>query len=161
MADFEIAIPKLLLKEGGPAYTNIAGDNGGETKYGISKAAYPKEDIKNLTEARARELYWANYWDICLCSKIDSQLVAEAIFESAVNMGTKTTAKIVQLVAGVTVDGQIGMVTVAAINTMGEQNFLLQFKLAVIARYAHLCNQDRTQNKFLLGWINRALGGVQ
>ena len=29
--------------------------------------------------------------------------------------------------------------------------------LTKVSRYAEICNRDRTQSKFLLGWINRTL----
>ena len=41
-----------------------------------------------------------------------------------------------------------------------EKDFLMHFTLVKIGYYASLCNKDRTQSKFLLGWINRALGGA-
>lgn len=56
MANFNDAIVKTLAKEGGAKFTDIAGDRGGATKYGISQAAYPNVDIRNLTEASARYL---------------------------------------------------------------------------------------------------------
>lgn len=160
MADFNKAIPKLLVKEGGAKYTEIPGDKGGATKYGISQRAYPQEDIKGLTEERARELYLRDYWDKCTCGEFESQEIAETLFESAVNMGPITAVQIAQFVAGVNPDGKIGAVTRKAIAEMGVANFICQYKLAIIARYAHQCNKDRTQTKFLLGWINRVLGGV-
>ena len=160
MAEFDVAIPKLLAKEGGAKYTEIDGDKGGATKYGISKAAYPDEDIARLTESRAKELYLRDYWDRCTLSYFESQEIAENIFETAVNMGPNTASQLAQFVAGVKPDGRIGPVTRKAIESMGTQNFICQFKLAAIARYAHQCNKDRSQNKFLLGWINRVLGGA-
>jgi hypothetical protein len=33
----------------------------------------------------------------------------------------------------------------------------MKFAIAKVARYASICNNDRSQNKFLLGWINRTL----
>ena len=41
--DFETAFHALIGNEGG--YANNPADPGGETKYGISKRAYPGEDI--------------------------------------------------------------------------------------------------------------------
>jgi hypothetical protein len=32
--------------------------------------------------------------------------------------------------------------------------------LAKMARYAEICNKNRTQVKFLLGWLNRTLKGL-
>lgn len=46
--------------EGG--YVNDPDDPGGETKWGISKRAYPNEDIPNLTPERAAEIYYKDYW---------------------------------------------------------------------------------------------------
>lgn len=61
MSDARRAIDILIELEGG--YSNHPGDPGGETKYGISKRAFPNEDIKNLTKQRAYELYKEHYWD--------------------------------------------------------------------------------------------------
>ena len=52
---FEIIIPHLLRAEGG--YVNNVLDRGGETNMGISKRAYPNEDIKNMTAKRATQIY--------------------------------------------------------------------------------------------------------
>jgi hypothetical protein len=46
------------------------------------------------------------------------------------------------------------------VNGVDEQEFLSEFTLAKVARYAAICNRDRSQAKFLLGWINRSLGGA-
>ena len=50
----------LLEVEGG--YVNHPNDPGGETKWGISKRAYPKEDIAGLTRERATTIYHQDYW---------------------------------------------------------------------------------------------------
>lgn len=54
---------RLMRAEGGGKYHNKKGDGGGATKFGISQRAFPEEDIKNLTEERARELATKNYWN--------------------------------------------------------------------------------------------------
>jgi hypothetical protein len=46
------------------------------------------------------------------------------------------------------------------VNGVDEKEFLTEFTLAKVARYAAICNRDRAQGKFLLGWINRCLGGA-
>ena len=53
----------VLLSEGGSKYTNDPKDAGGETKYGISKKAFPNVDIKNLTETDAIAIYKKMYYD--------------------------------------------------------------------------------------------------
>lgn len=59
---FQLAIKFTLLWEGG--YVFNPKDPGGETKYGISKATFPNEDIRNLTLERAMEIYKTRYWDV-------------------------------------------------------------------------------------------------
>ena len=160
MADFNEAIVKTLAREGGARFTDTTSDKGGATKYGISQAAYPNLDIRNLTEQQARDIYKRDYWDRVGGDNINSQAVAENIFDTAVNMGVGTASKLAQLCCDVApADGIIGMQSLNAINAMDEHLFLAGYTLSKIARYAHICNNDRSQTKFLLGWINRALGG--
>ncbi len=58
---FEHAITITLQHEGG--YVNDPADPGGETRYGISKRAFPKVDIANLTINKAKAIYKAFYWE--------------------------------------------------------------------------------------------------
>jgi hypothetical protein len=54
----------------------------------------------------------------------------------------------------------MGSKTVAMLNTMDPGRFVMAYALAKIARYRDIVMKDRTQGKFLLGWINRTLSGV-
>ncbi len=87
MADFNAAIVKTLAREGGAKYTDDPDDPGGATKYGISQRAYPDLNIRNITEAEVRDIYKRDYWDRIRGDEIKSQIVAENIFDTAVNMG--------------------------------------------------------------------------
>ena len=160
MADFDPAVAKTLIREGGARFTDNPDDRGGATKYGISQRAYPNEDIANLTEDQARAIYKQDYWDRVSGDKLKSQAVAENVFDTAVNMGTTTATKLVQLTLDVGVDGKFGPDTLKAVNAVDEKEFLAEFTLAKVARYAAICNKDRSQAKFLLGWLNRSLGGA-
>lgn len=88
MNDFERCITFVLLQEGG--YVWDGRDAGGETKFGISKSAYPTENIKDLTLDRAKELYRRDYWDPL---SLDSRPFGEAvaILDTAVNCGMQRT----------------------------------------------------------------------
>jgi len=160
MADFNPAVAKTLIREGGSRFTDNPDDHGGATKYGISQRAYPNVDIANLTEDQAKAIYKQDYWDRVSGDKLKSQAVAENIFDTAVNMGSTTATKLVQLTLEIGVDGKFGADTLKALNAVDEKEFLAEFTLAKVARYAAICNKDRTQSKFLLGWINRSLGGA-
>lgn len=156
MAIFEKSINKTLLNEGG--YINDPSDKGGETKFGISKRAYPDVDIKNLTTDDAKEIYKRDYWDSLRADSINSQKVAFELFDTAVNMGVRTSSKLIQGCADVHPDGIIGNITLQKINSIDEELLLLRFKLAKIARYAYITKKRPANKKYLLGWINRTLG---
>ena len=159
MANFDIAVAKTLIREGGSRYTETPGDTGGATKYGISKKAYPELDILNLSENRARDIYERDYWNKICGDQIKSQLIAENLFDTAVNMGVRTASRLCQLAIGVSpADGNIGPQSLAKLNAYEEKSFIAMFTLAKIARYAHICNSDKSQRPFLLGWLNRSLG---
>ena len=82
--NFKVAMAFVRKWEGG--YVNDPDDPGGETKYGISKRAYPQEDIKNLTRERAEFLYKRDYWDPLDLDKYPQDM-AIVLFNVAVNMG--------------------------------------------------------------------------
>ena len=71
--------------------------------------------------------------------------------------GVATAVRLAQIVSGATPDGKIGPKTMAALNTMDPDKFALAYALAKLARYRDIVTKDRTQQKFLLGWINRTL----
>lgn len=81
---FEPAFAIVVGIEAG--YVNDPLDPGGETKFGISKRAYPNEDIPNLTLGRAHELYQRDYWDKANCDALAWEL-ALVTFDCAVNQG--------------------------------------------------------------------------
>lgn len=145
MSEFELAITKTLQREGGSKITNIANDNGGLTKYGISQKSYPAKDIKNLTEQQAKDIYYVDYWIASGANNILSQELAEAVFDYAVNAGPNTAKKLYEL---------------SIPEATAEENILARFALLKIMRYIHLCQKDATQKRFLMGWILRTIGSA-
>lgn len=154
---FDNAVRQVIAREGGSKLTNDPNDRGGLTKYGISKRAYPDLDIQNLTEAQATSIYKRDYWDVLNLDDVRDPLVAAALFDTAVNMGTATAAKLAQSLAGVSVDGKIGPISITGINRSEPMIFLPMFVIARIERYSDICTQDPSQKKYLHGWIRRAL----
>lgn len=115
------AFDLLMINEGG--YVNDPRDSGGQTKYGISKKAYPDLDIPNLTIAQAMEIYRKDYWDRCKCDYIPDAL-SVAVFDFAVNSGVKTAVKKLQIALGVKADGIIGNQTLGACNRLPVKKVL-------------------------------------
>lgn len=161
MANFDQAVIKTIAREGGSRFTETPGDAGGATKFGISKRAYPQLDIANLTEQQAKDIYRVDYWNAVHGDDIAAQVVAENLFDTAVNMGTSRAIKLAQMALGIQpVDGTLGQQTLQALNNTDSDRFIADYTLAKIARYVSLCNNNRSQSKFLLGWLNRAMGAM-
>lgn len=70
--------------EGG--YTNDTSDPGRETNMGISRRSHPEEDIKNMTVARATQIYEEGYWLAAGCNRLTWPLNL-FVFDFAVNAG--------------------------------------------------------------------------
>jgi lysozyme family protein len=161
MADFDIAIVKTLAQEGGSKITDDPSDHGGVTKYGISSRAYPNVDIRILTEQQARDIYRRDYWDRARGDEILSQMIAESLFDTAVNMGVKTATRLAQTATGQTqCDGIMGPETLRWFNEFDENSFIARFTLAKIIRHTEICNRDPSQKKYHFGWIRRDLGMI-
>lgn len=159
MATFDLAIEHVLTQEGG--YSTDWRDRGGETKWGISKAAFPFEDIANLTKERACWLYRQNYWSE-LWEQIESQAVATYLLDTAVNMGRAPAERLCQQAINeadgtVTVDGHVGTKTIMALNTLPADAVLREFRVQRLLRYVDIVLNTPTQRAFLHGWIRRAL----
>lgn len=180
MASLEIAEKKTLKWEGG--YCNVAGDRGGETIFGIARNMHPKlslwaimdnykANFKSFGKANYKELekqclenpefkkemdsfYKKQFWDKIKGDEIQSQEVANALYDFAVNSGTSRAVKSIQSVLGVVADGALGPKTIAAINTKDGKvlcNKLCDKRKAFFEEIA-----KRGQNaKFLNGWLNR------
>jgi len=155
MANFDIAFEKVIGFEGG--YVNDTNDVGGETKYGISKRAYPDLDIKNLTLDQAKEIYKKDYWDRIKGDEIVDQHIADLLFDTAVNMGAYNTVKNIQKILNVDIDGILGNITINALNSFDADKFIALFKLNRINRYIDICIKRTTNKKYLFGWVKRTL----
>lgn len=164
MADFLPAFEAMIVREGGYVVHTVAGDTGGMTYAGIARNKNPQwlgwsviDDGGTPPPDIVRAFYRANYWAPLRADEVKDQAVASTIFDFGVNAGVGTAAKLAQVVAGATPDGRLGPKSVEAINAMSPDLFLARYTLAKIARYRDIVRRDRTQVKFLLGWLNRAL----
>lgn len=167
MAEFLPAFERMIVNEGGYVLHQIEGDRGGMTYAGIARSRWPSWpgwatiDAGRAPEAQlVRDFYRSNFWDAMRLDEVATQSVAATLFDFSVNAGVSTAAKLAQLVIGATPDGRIGEKTLDAINACEPENFVLRFALAKLARYAQIVTRDRSQGKFLLGWVNRTINGV-
>lgn len=170
MADFDKAVEKLLVLEGG--YVNHPNDRGRATKYGISlnflqsiNPGATETTIKMLTLDQAKDLYQRFFWDKGKLHEVHDQNVAEQFFNAIVHFGEKTAILLMQKTintmrhATLIEDGAIGPKTLNAINTADPVSLIANYKVNIIQRYVNKVIADRTQEVFLLGWVRRALKG--
>jgi lysozyme family protein len=174
MAIFIEAYKLLGHDEGG--YNFDPSDPGGETYKGISRAANSKwagwviidmlkkqsnfpANLEQNQELQGMLLgfYEMNYWDPFSGDKIESQLIANSIFDFGVNTGVGTSASLAQMVVGVKPDGAIGPMSLEAINSFDVDKFLAEFTVAKVARYIHIVKKRPVSRKYFYGWICRAL----
>lgn len=147
-SNFNKCLDLVLKEEGG--YVNDPDDRGGETNFGISKSAYPNENIRAMTKERAAMIYKRDYWDAVRGDDLPFGLDYVA-FDAAVNSGVSRGAKWLQRALGVTQDGRIGPNTIAAANKgdrIGPINRALDYRLSFLKGL-------KTWGKFGRGWQNR------
>lgn len=162
MASFDEAFNLTVSLEGG--YVNDSDDSGGETKYGISKKQYPDIDIENLTLAEAKDIYRNDYWRNY--GGINCQIIANKMFDIAVNCGQETANHMLQLSlikCGYSVkrDGIFGPETLAATNSCYNSKWLMsELQLQLIHHYLFTVASNPAKMKYLKGWISRAINPV-
>lgn len=150
--NFDRAIEIVLNREGGYLSAEEAarqGDPGGETRYGISKRAYPELDISALTKEQAIEIYRKDYWTPIYGDSIPWPLCL-FVFDSAVNQGTHAAIRMMQKAIGTTDDGVIGPTTLGLLASAREWH-AAKFMALRARRYVATSNFD----KFGEGWMIR------
>lgn len=164
LAAFRKAVTFVLIKEGALnfdgtpkddlGYVNDPTDSGGETKGGISKKAFPNIDIKNLTLEKIVSLYHVRYWRAAHCADWPAP-VALIVFDAAVQHGPITSIELLQEIASVKADGQVGPITQAAVATLESGYLVTRYSLRRSRLYARIVVKNMTQSRFIEGWHNR------
>ena len=167
MAEFLPAFERMIVNEGGYVLHTVAGDRGGMTYAGIARNFHPSwQGWKVIDQGETppaelvRQFYRSNFWAPLRLDDVEHQEVAGNLFDFGVNAGLSTAAKLAQLVVGATPDGKIGAKTLQALNAIDPDLFVARYALAKIARYRDIVTGNRTQQRFLVGWINRVLKGA-
>lgn len=184
MANFMIGYRKTATIEGG--YSNNPNDRGGETFKGISRKNFPNwpgwsliDDLKRTTgfpsilinQPRLQDLlldfYKKEFWDALMLDYAANQEIANELYDTAVNCGTGVAGTFLQRVLNVSnqegkyykdlkVDGQVGSVTISALNSHPKPlNILKALNALQGAKYISICEANPSQEAFFNGWMNR------
>jgi lysozyme family protein len=146
--NFDKAFQTVIGHEGN--YVNHPDDPGGETKFGISKRAYPNLDIKNLTLDQAKEIYQKDYWTACRCDEMPEP-VKYPLFDGAVNSGVKQSIRWLQEAVNSKPDGVIGPNTLLAVKFQDSQ---VVTRKMIGARLSFMTKLNNW-NSFGRGWAAR------
>jgi lysozyme family protein len=190
MADFRISYKITKNIEGG--YHNGQGDNahdkGGETFKGIARKFWPNWPGWTLIDAlksssgfpgtalesnEIQELvlafYKKEFWDVNNLDQVRSQAIANEVFDTGVNMGTRIAAIFLQRSVNylnrdqrnfrnISIDGAIGPISLTTVNRLNQVDTRHLFNLMNIlqgSRYIDIIDRDTTQEVFIRGWLER------
>lgn len=189
MADFGVAIRHTLQFEGvrfsdigqpimgKTGYVNDPDDSGGETNFGITRAVAMENGYNGamsvIPYAKVMEIYKRQYWDKLRCDEIQNQMIAEEMFDTAVNCGPNTAGKFLQralnvmnkdekVYGDITVDGGVGPITLRTLGAALAGGYANEiFKLMdgyQTERYSAICEADPKKEKYICGWVRNRVG---
>lgn len=163
MADFNAAADFVLtgglVNEGGyePASPE---DPGGETKFGISKRAYPNLNIKDLTPEDAKAIWHKDHWRF---DAVRDQTVASKLLDITVNAGLTGGTRWIQrsLVMffpgeAIAIDGVVGTRTIEMINSCDVQRLLCELRARQVQRYVEDLQRNPAELPLAMGLWRRA-----
>jgi lysozyme family protein len=153
---FDRCLAEVLRLEGG--YVDDPRDPGGATRFGVTRAVLSEaigrdasaEDVAALTEEEAAAIYRSRYWAPTRCAELPAG-VDLVVFDSAVNMGPGTSARLLQAALGVTTDGVVGPRTLAAVSIRPAADVIRAVSELRRQRYRALANFS----VFGRGWLSR------
>lgn len=168
MAQYESALQMVLFHEG-TDFSDNPSDSGGPSRYGISLRFYKSkvqpdataETIKNLTVNDAASIYENYFWNRAPFAEIQSQALANRVFDLAVNMDITPAIHCLQLAVNdckddpIPLDGILGVKTLNAVNSIPEQNLYIQLITRAMMYYRNIVIKNPKNEIFLSGWLNR------
>lgn len=150
--DFDKAFDRLMEHEG--TYVDHPRDPGGVTMYGITarvaRANGYTGPMNLLTRDRAKSIAKVAYWDRCKADHYHGA-IAFQLMDAAFNHGIENAARFLQRAVDVADDGDIGPVTLRAIQMMPVTDVLARFNAERLFFYTKLS----TWPDFGRGWARR------
>ena len=152
-----------VLAEEGSKYTDHPADKGGPTRHGITLATLCEwrknvnlklEDVANLTEVEARQIYRARYFERPGYAALPDSLWP-AIVDAAVNHGPASATRMLQRALGVKDDGVLGPMTLAMVKTYEPRTIEARFVAERARKYGKIITGNPSQAVFASGWCNR------
>jgi lysozyme family protein len=167
-SEIEDILNGVLEREGWPEYVDHPQDRGGPTKGGITLRTLNqwrhhqvnRQELQRLEKSEALHILERRYVDSNGIGKIPDKALRVQVIDSAVLSGPVLSAKDLQRVLEVTMDGIIGPKTLAALSDReiaGVRNGLAVVRSLRLVRFTQ---HHPEQLVFLTGWLNRSLSFV-
>jgi len=157
---FQKAISYIIQHEESGYISNL-NEKGGETKYGISKRAYPAVDIKNLSLEDAKKIHYIDHWLKNKCHFMPTYELALKLLSLSINVGSLKAGRLVQRALRgfgrmLIEDGVINAQTLDVINNVDPHMLLMALKSEAAGYYRLLAEIQPTKKRLISGWLNRA-----
>jgi lysozyme family protein len=155
--NFAPSLAHVLASEGG--FVDDPRDNGGATNKGVTQSVYDhwrrihNRDLRSVETIDPNEveaIYRKQYWDAVSGDNLPSG-VDYCTFDYAVNSGPIRACKALQRAAGVDDDGQIGPVTLSAVNSADPRRIIC----AISADRLSFMERQPAWAHFGNGWSHR------
>ena len=163
---YDKALALLIADEGG--YVNDPHDSGGETNYGITWRTYnayrkrkglSEQSVKDITMQEVHEIYRAQYANVIRYDHLPAGL-DYAVFDFAVNSGTKRASGFLQAIVGQRTDGVIGVQTLQAVEEYVATHGVEQLILRLCDNRLKFMQKQKNWKRFGKGW-GRRVGEVK
>lgn len=155
MPDDEDIITEIIKREGG--LVNDPLDPGGVTFHGISKRANPEAWAHGQpTEAEVRAIYDAKYVVGPGWARLEDDRLKAQCIDWSVTSGPHLVIMEMQKLLGLTVDGILGPITLAAIKAKDARTLNNLIMVAHIKMITRLLVRNPSQLRFAQGWVSRA-----
>ena len=154
-------LDEVIRREGG--YVHDPVDRGGPTKYGITQRTLrawrgqmvTAADVRRLTRDEAWAIYQRRYVDAPGFATLPDPLRAQVVDDGVLSGPRHTVKDLQRAIGGVTVDGQLGPTTRAALDSAGVRLVHARLIQVRATRIGRIVQRAPSQARFLTGWLAR------
>lgn len=174
MATFQQSIKDLKLMQWEGGYANDPNDSGGPTNHGVTLAVWQKhgydkngdgkidaEDVKLITQQEAIDIAKKIFWNPLKLDDINSQLLANLVFQISWGSGRGTAAKVIKSVINQyfdkkqVIDKNYDDSIHAYLKKTNQENFYFLLRAWYINFLLNISQPGSKNAGFRKGWINR------
>jgi lysozyme family protein len=163
-SNWKLSFELMLKSEGG--FSDDERDKGnqlpdgrkGSTMLGVTQFNWEKhvghevthDQMRKLTPANVEPLYKKKYWDVVRADELPGG-IDYMVFDMGVNAGPGRSIKLLQSAVGVTADGGLGPITMAAVLAIDPITLIERFSAEKVVFYRGLDDYPT----YGTGWLNR------